>query len=425
MSSEKADKLSKSAYAYMAQMINEYRMLAHRTDNTQVENIAIAIAERFNDPEQSMDLRMHDLRAFEAALLYLKPIDQLRREAWNLRSRYSDIVGSQAYSVYERLNPPDPATAPEAELRADMQFVQSETFRYYLFLAAREDLRSELSMKVATLTVIVCMAALGTVMFSILGQGQETLAKRFALIISLVIASGTVGGFLSMQRRLQTSYCEGDPVSNITQLRHGKFSLFLAPLSGAVFALVIYTLLAGQFLEGVLFPRLVVRASGNSFIEVGNAAFTFENYRATVPYSIMDCAKLFIWCFLGGFAERLVPDTLSRIVGEAEKSKITSVPIIPPSTLPTPVVPNNTQVSITGPASVPQGTLVSYQATLAGSQSAIEWSVEPADGGQIVADPNDSNKAVYQAPSAAADVTIIATPTSEPTKAGRLTIQIS
>jgi hypothetical protein len=35
---------------------------------------------------------------------------------------------------------------------------------------------------------------------------------------------------------------------------------------------------------------------------------------ATVPATSADFAKLMVWSFVAGFAERLVPDTLSRFV---------------------------------------------------------------------------------------------------------------
>jgi hypothetical protein len=38
----------------------------------------------------------------------------------------------------------------------------------------------------------------------------------------------------------------------------------------------------------------------------------------TSPGSASDYSQLMIWSFLAGFAERLVPDTLSRVVASKE-----------------------------------------------------------------------------------------------------------
>jgi hypothetical protein len=42
---------------------------------------------------------------------------------------------------------------------------------------------------------------------------------------------------------------------------------------------------------------------------------------ATAPKSVADMAKLLIWAFIAGFAERLVPDQISKLIGKSGAGK--------------------------------------------------------------------------------------------------------
>jgi hypothetical protein len=75
-----------------------------------------------------------------------------------------------------------------------------------------------------------------------------------------------------------------------------------------------YLLFTSGLLKGDLFPAFrpaTPKTPPDSFVEF----FKQE------PDKPSDMAKLFIWAFIAGFAERLVPDKLSRLAGEASDSK--------------------------------------------------------------------------------------------------------
>ena len=60
---------------------------------------------------------------------------------------------------------------------------------------------------------------------------------------------------------------------------------------------MLYFIIASGFLTGDLFPTL----------------------SQPVPAHLKDWAKLLLWSFVAGFAERLVPDTLDRLVTQASQ----------------------------------------------------------------------------------------------------------
>lgn len=75
------------------------------------------------------------------------------------------------------------------------------------------------------------------------------------------------------------------------------YYLWLSPLLGAIFAVLLMLMFLGGILQGIAFPAF-------------KEATTVWN---ALPASPSDYGKLFTWAFLAGFAERLVPDSLDRL----------------------------------------------------------------------------------------------------------------
>ena len=129
-----------------------------------------------------------------------------------------------------------------------------------------------------------------------------------ALAILVVVLFGCLGAFLSTQRRLQQPSEGGDPLIAILGLYEFNNIKRFPLIAGGLFATVLYFILVAGFLKGDLFPELP----------------------AGIPQGGVNWAKLVIWAFLSGFAERLVPDTLDRLVNEVQPR----VPVSPPSSGP-------------------------------------------------------------------------------------------
>jgi len=124
-------------------------------------------------------------------------------------------------------------------------------------------------------------------------------------LLLLVVLVGMLGAFFSALTRLYRIEQLADAMISPTLSRLGAFYLLIfsliAPVVGAIAALVLYVSFAGEFLQGGLFPSIKCKGECGSFVDV------IANY---VPAEPKDYAKALVWGFIAGFSERLVPDTL-------------------------------------------------------------------------------------------------------------------
>lgn len=258
---------------------------------------------------QEASLTWNDLYTMDLILSALLPPERLAREVWSLRSRYRDVAGLREYEAYLASRPPDPeGQVEEKALRADIQFLLGEIYLRYAITPLDQGVRDRISKRV---TVII-LGGLGVIVLAIvlsiwLGGGKLPPAP-----MGTVLFCGIMGGLLSMQQRYQTVAREGDPIDNISELMQEWPRLFFPAISGALFALLLYMMIIGGLLQGDLFPALTGQSSGTD----GFAIWDF--IKSGRPVAAGDYAKLIIWSFLAGFAERFVPDTLTSFITKRE-----------------------------------------------------------------------------------------------------------
>jgi hypothetical protein len=199
------------------------------------------------------------------------------------------------------------------------------------------------------------------------------LLGAFGPMIGSVAFAGVIGGCISMLQRIQSAPSEGDALFNLAALTNGWRGLSLSPLYGGIFASVLFILFAAGLLKGAAFPTIETSGSSEATqtqTKAAEPAKPPDQTRATVPTSdvqiratafeeeakkpdqattnsstnqaknsssgaeksnvlkIKDFLKdtgpkdgvsfalLMIWSFIAGFAERLVPDTINRMVAK-------------------------------------------------------------------------------------------------------------
>ena len=130
----------------------------------------------------------------------------------------------------------------------------------------------------------------------------------------MIMISGAVGGFFSMQRRLQVASNSDTYTTLVSLERGGDMAALLSPLSGAIFAVLLSLIFVAKIVvvSGGIFPNIITPE--------GNAGISFVDFVSkTYPASGTDTAKLLIWSFIAGFAEQTVPDVLNRITNRSQE----------------------------------------------------------------------------------------------------------
>lgn len=293
-----------------------------------------------------------------------------------------EISPAPATNVTEAEGASSPAQQAEASrpvmlvqrvLRADIKYLLSKFYLYYAMLPMRENLREQLTSRAVHLTLIVLAIIVGLIVFSFGGilvterffNRYSDLSGVFSLTLGSVAFAGIVGGCVSMLQRIQSAPTEGDALFNLASLMNGWRGLSLSPLYGGIFASLLFVLFAAGVLEGSVFPKIntpgkslpvapAVKAASKPAVSqgtssepaidstksqnaVGDAAqspsptptpatetektgiLQIKDFlKATGPTDGVSYSLLIIWSFIAGFAERLVPDTLNRLVAKNE-----------------------------------------------------------------------------------------------------------
>jgi len=270
-----------------------------------------------------------DIFLFENVIFSLQPPEVIERNAWVIRERFRETAGATMYDKYAESSPPkDFDTPAKLELlKADLRRVLDILHWHYALIPIREHIRKSLTI------YCIWMVLIYTVGLLIALHIFRPLHWDFLAMLLCVLYFGIIGGFVSSQRRMQAIPVDIDPLISIFGLDSAGYFLWLSPLLGAIFAAVLTLMFIAGILKGTIFPEFLPPFGPGVKVRF------FDFIWHTTPGTSEDYAKLFVWAFLAGFAERLVPDSLDRLTAKLAASKQSNGAPPPASTAPVPPGP--------------------------------------------------------------------------------------
>jgi len=278
------------------------------------------------------EIKWGDIFLLENVILSLQPPEVLERNAWIVRERLREIASSTIYDKYVQSGIPRDTDTPEklSLLRADMSRIQDVLHWHYALIPIREHIRKSLTSD--CIVMVLCYTA--AVWYALVRLHRHD--HSFLAMAICVVYFGIIGGFVSSQRRMQSIPTDTDPLVSIFGLDNARYYLWLSPLLGGIFACILTLMFIAGVLQGTVFPDFHVPSR-----VFGRSLFNIFAYQA-LPNGTESWAKLFVWAFLAGFAERLVPDSLDRLSSKLISNKVQTVAIPSgsvPSASSSPIVP--------------------------------------------------------------------------------------
>jgi hypothetical protein len=173
-----------------------------------------------------------------------------------------------------------------------------EETRTYVIKNLRRTLYKLIAVPAAIVLLFLILRTTNSAAFgSAAGTAQHALV--LATLLSLAAITGAVGSFISALLRIAAVPESTEVARNAVALRYSE-SIRLSPVTGFVFAILLCFIFGGHLINGILFPNTDGLARWPDLL-----------------FSAAELAKLVVWAFLVGFAERLMPDMLDRMVAKA------------------------------------------------------------------------------------------------------------
>ena len=237
-------------------------------------------------------LEASEIYLLEATLIEHLEVADLKMRIVGFRDMLSNLMTSDGYRAMQAQFCNLTTEDDPHKLRGEARALVSRLYRRYEGVPAVERLRRDIVFKIYAAAVGVALAVFGVVYY------VDTPSWAW------VAVAGAIGASVSTMSRLYDLDARHEPFKTWLTIENGQMTLILAPVVGATFALVLLSLFWGGIITGTIFPEFPKQVDGDPPLK-------------DVMLAPDSFAKLMLWGFASGWAERMVPDVLNKLTPKA------------------------------------------------------------------------------------------------------------
>jgi hypothetical protein len=280
------------------------------------------------------EFELSQLWSMELFLLKSLPKESLQRRTWIVREKFRLQVGDNVFGIYKASLPDgindEALRQPLSDdnyllLKEDVANIarQMQRLNYYKIQRNHQINRKKkipIWILLGLLVLVVCIFSFGSCLLQNDSLKMILLAAHF----------GMAGAVVSLVQRIE--YASTAPTNftdtalDSTDISQAISTTYIVSLvfSGAVFSVLVYFLARSELINVFeLMPKFddikqVAQSADNANCKQANVEADFFTNFIGIPKDSTQTAKLFILCFISGFAERFVPDVLDRLIKTAK-----------------------------------------------------------------------------------------------------------
>ncbi len=226
----------------------------------------------------------------------------------------------------------DGKPTPAVPERQDIISLLTQYYQSYCIVLDKEQRRNAVIYYLATFIVVTFLSGIAAVVLNY--SGLQASFKPYFPVLGLVIWAGVLGGAVSVVLRLSNMETRDQDQTLIVEFDKAIKASFIAPLTGCVFATVLYVVFCAHLVDGSIFPNmstpavsqdattenaLYIAAESPGTVDVQGDQARDQQKRTGIqitrmnPRTSKDFSLILVWSFIAGFFERFVPDMLSAI----------------------------------------------------------------------------------------------------------------
>ncbi len=291
-------------------LLGQYRLVDDARRGKKPTAVAV-IEEIIQKKEQTGVICWEELHTMDKALLLFLTREEMECRILFLTNTYREIVGNNNLTVRMKIKITELMGVSDETLRGEIEELVDDMYRHLALYTACRKNRSKITLRLV-LSLIFLLICIGVYLIQSNGDNSPMV---------YVMIAGSIGGMISAVRRLQGAASTEANALTYIDLRHDWGSILLAPVYGVTFSLVLLLFFTSGFLKGDLFPTIATMTREVAE-EADTVSMVMSNFFVnTYPVTGADCAKLIVWSFIAGFAEKFVPDALDRLVIRSKKAE--------------------------------------------------------------------------------------------------------